>query len=159
MNRANLVPICTSKSHPTPELVETMNDTTFHEHESVLARDPRGYVPDTAHGHRPRADAPARAGSAAGRFFARNVSGVWRRIARAGARRRTIAQLSRLDDHMLADIGISRARIPLVAQELIDAPCGEAPQPDPRRDVHVAPSPPEYHGKAANDEKTPPLAA
>ena len=159
MNKANRVPICTSKSHPTSELVETMNDTTFHEHESVLARDRREYVSDTAHGRRSKADALARAGSAVVRFFARNVSGAWRRIAHAGARRRTIAQLSRLDDHMLADIGISRARIPLIAQELAEAPRGEAPRPDLRRDVRVAPSPPEHHGEAANDEKTPPLAA
>ena len=136
-----------------------MNDTTFHEHEPVLAQDPREPLSHTAHGRRWRADALARAGGAAGRFLVRNVSGVWRRIAHAGARRRTIAQLSRLDDHMLADIGINRARIPLVARELIDASCGDAPQPDPRRDLHVAPSPPEYHGEAANDEKTPPLAA
>ena len=136
-----------------------MNDTTFHEHEPVPAPDPREHPSHTGRGGRPRADAPARATGAAGNFFARHLSGVWRRIAHAGLRRRTIAQLSRLDDHMLADIGISRARIPLIAQTLSDASGGEAAAPDPRRDVHVAPPLPEYHGEAANDEKTPPLAA
>lgn len=136
-----------------------MSDTTFHKHEPAPARDPHEDLSHIRHGSRVRVDALARAIGTAGRFFARNVSGVWRRIARAGRRRRTIAQLSRLDDHLLADIGISRTRIPLIAQELINASGGEAPPADPRRDVHVAPPPPEYHGEAANDEKKPPLAA
>jgi len=42
------------------------------------------------------------------------------------ARRRTIAALSRLDDHMLADIGLARADIPLVASHEDTAP---APRP------------------------------
>ena len=155
MNNANCILIYTSKNHPTPDWIGTMNDTIFHEHESALARDPREYLSRTGRGSRPHAGAPARTAGAAVRFFVRGVSGVWRRIAHAGVRRRTISQLSRLDDHLLADIGISRARIPLIAQELIDASGGEAP----RRDVHVAPPEPEYHGEAANDEKTPPLAA
>ena len=136
-----------------------MNDTTFRGHEPALARDPHEHLSHTGRASRLRADALARAVGAAGRFFARNLSRVRHRIAHAGVRRRTIAQLSRLDDHLLADIGVSRARIPLIAEALIDASGGGAPPPDPRRNVRVAPPPPEYRGEAANDEKTPPLAA
>ena len=66
--------------------------------------------------------------------------------------RRTIAELTRLDDHLLCDIGIDRERIPMIAQGSFIA-SGEAP----RRDIPAAPCPREYLREAANDSR--PLAA
>ena len=57
-----------------------------------------------------------------------------------------MAELSRLDDHLLADIGIDRAQIPMIAQGLI-APSNAVP----RRTVRAAPGPTQYRGGAAND--------
>ena len=79
---------------------------------------------------------------------------AYRRIAGTIRKRRTIAELSRLDDHMLADIGINREQIPMIAQGLI-APSGEAP----RRTIIAAPCPTHYHGDPANDTKPPSIAA
>ena len=49
----------------------------------------------------------------------RRAVGVWHAQQR---KRRTLAQLSRLDDHVLADIGMTRADIRIVANDLIDRP-------------------------------------
>ena len=56
--------------------------------------------------------------------------------------------------HALADVGIDRALIPMIAQGLI-APGGEAP----RRTVPVAPCRPEHRSDAANDAEPPSVAA
>ena len=90
----------------------------------------------------------------AGRFLAGTAAGAYRRIADRIRKRQTIAQLSRLDDRVLADIGIDRAQIPMIAQGLI-APSGEAP----RRTIAAATCPPEYLGDAANDTRPPSVAA
>ena len=108
----------------------------------------------------PSGEAPRRTKSignalgTAGRFLAGTVAGTHRRIADRIRKRQTIAQLSRLDDHMLADIGIGREQIPMIAQGLI-APSGEAP----RRIIAAATCPQEYLGDAANDTRPPSVAA
>ena len=101
-----------------------------------------------------RIEAVGHALVAAGRVLARAGSDLYRGLAAAARKRRTVSELSRLDDHALADVGISRAQIPMIAQGLI-APGGAAP----RRIVPAAPCPPEYHAEAANDTTTTPAAA
>ena len=131
-----------------------MNDTTCHESGSQLAHDPYNYLRYVARARRLQSEAIGRGLGAAGRFLARTAADAYRRARAALRKRRTIAELSRLDDHALADIGIDRAQIPMIAQGLI-APSGEAP----RRIVPVAPCRPEHRGDAANDMEPPSVAA
>ena len=131
-----------------------MNDTTHHESGSQLAHDPHNYLRYVARARRLQSEAIGRGLGAAGRFLARTAADAYRRARAALRKRRTIAELSRLDDHALADIGIARAQIPMIAQGLI-APSGEAP----RRIVPVAPCRPEHRGHAANDVEPPSVAA
>ena len=121
----------------------------------------REQIPMTAQGLiAPSGEAPRRTkaiGNAlgnAGRFLAGGVAGGYRWIADGIRKRQTIAQLSRLDDRVLADIGIDREQIPMIAQGLI-APSGEAP----RRTIATSTCPPEYLGDAANDARPPSIAA
>ena len=131
-----------------------MSNVAYQEHDPWLAHDPRIYLMHTARARRLQSKAVARAAGAVGRLLARGGSGAYRWIAGAIRRRRTIAELSRLDDHMLADVGIDRAQIPMIAQGLI-APSGEAP----RRAVPFAPCPARYRGAAVNDTLPPSIAA
>ena len=131
-----------------------MNDTTCHESGSQLAHDPHNYLRYVARARRLQSEAIGRGLGAAGRFLARTAADAYRRARAVLRKRRTIAELSRLDDHALADIGIARAQIPMIAQGLI-APSGEAP----RRIVPVAPCRPEHRGHAANDMEPPSVAA
>ena len=124
------------------------------EYEPWLAHDPRVYLNYTARARELQSEAIGRALGTAGRFLARTGVTAYRRIGDAIRKRRTIAELSRLDDHVLADIGIDRAQIPMIAQGLI-APSGETP----RRTIPAAPCPPEYRGDAANDVRPPSVAA
>ena len=93
-----------------------MSNNTYHEHEPRLALDPRVYLLHTARARQLQSEAISRAIGAAGRFLARNGSNAYRRTTDAFRKRRTMAELSRLDDHMLADIGINREQIPMIAQ-------------------------------------------
>lgn len=131
-----------------------MSNITYPEREPWLAHDPRVYLMYTARARELQTEAIGHALAAAGRFLARTASNAFRWFADTIRKRRTIAELSRLDDNMLADIGINREQIPMIAQGLI-APSGEAP----RRTILNAPCPPEYRGDAANDTKAPPVAA
>ena len=131
-----------------------MSNIAYPEREPRLSHDPRVYLTYTARARRLQSEAIGRAFGAAGRFLARNASGACRWAAGAIRKRRTLAELSRLDDHLLADIGIDREQIPMIAQGLI-APSGDAP----RRTIPAAPCPPEYAGGAANDTKPPAAAA
>ena len=131
-----------------------MNDTTRHERETPLAFDPHVYLGHAARARELQAEAIGRALGAVGHFLARIGSNAYRRIAGAIRKRRTMAELSRLDDHMLTDIGIDRIQIPMIARGLI-APSGDAP----RRNVPAGPCPPEYRSGAANDAKPPSIAA
>lgn len=101
-----------------------------------------------------RTEAAGHALVAAGRALARAGSDLCRGLAAAVRKRRTFSELSRLDDHALADVGIGRTQIPMIAQGLI-APGDVAP----RRIVPAAPCPPEYYAEAANDTTTTPAAA
>ena len=120
-----------------------------------LPHDPRIYKMHAARAREPRSGTPGRGPGAARRFLARIVARAHHSIVSAIRKRRTIAELSRLDDRMLADIGIERARIPMVAQDLTVAPSGEVP----RWIVPAAPCPPEHRDDAANDAKPPSRAA
>ena len=129
-----------------------MNDTVSQSHERRprLAHDPREYLRHAARARRLQAEALGHAL----RFLARSGSRLYRGVAGALRKRRTIMELSRLDDHVLTDIGISRAQIPMIAHGLI-APSGESP----RRLIPTTPCPPEYHEDAANETRTTPAAA
>lgn len=131
-----------------------MNDTTYREGGPRPAHDPRLYLTYGARALRLQSGAIARGLGAAVRFLARAGADAHRRTVAAIRKRRTMAELSRLDDHALADVGIDRALIPMIAQGLI-APGGEAP----RRTVSVAPCRPEHRGDAANDAEPPSVAA
>ena len=131
-----------------------MKTTACDEYEPWLAHDPRVYLNYTARARELQSEAIGRVLGTAGRFLARTGATAYRLVGDAIRKRRTITELSRLDDHVLADIGIDRAQIPMVAQGLI-APSGEAP----RRTIPAAPCPPEYRGDAANDVRPPSVAA
>ena len=124
------------------------------EYEPWLAHDPRAYLMYAARARELQCEAIGNALGTAGRFLAGTAAGAYRWIADRIRKRQTIAQLSRFDDHMLADIGIDREQIPMIAQGLI-APSGEAP----RRSIAAATCPPEYLGDAANDTRPPAVAA
>ena len=55
------------------------------------------------------------------RTLAQFTSNVWKRFADAMHERQTRAELSRLGDHVLADMGIERDQIATVAKGLVDA--------------------------------------
>ena len=131
-----------------------MSNTAYREDGPWLSQDPRVYLMYVARARELQSEAIGRGFGATGRFLARSVSRAYRGIADAVRKRRTISELSRLDDHLLADIGIAREQIPTIAQGLI-APSGDAP----RRIIPAAPCPPELRGEAANDSKSPPVAA
>ena len=104
-----------------------MKTIAYEEYEPWLAQDPRVYLMYTARARELQSEAIGNALGTAGRFLAETAAGAYRWIADRTRKRQTIAQLSRLDDHMLADIGIDREQIPMIAQGLI-APSGEAPR-------------------------------
>ena len=131
-----------------------MNDRTRRETELWSSGDARGYSVYIARARRLQAEAFGSVMVATGRHLARIGAKCTRWIREGVRKRRTIAELSRLEDHTLADIGIDRAQIPMIAQELI-APSGEAP----RRTFATAVRPMEYRGEAANDPKHGSVAA
>ena len=131
-----------------------MSNIAYREDDPWLSHDPRVYLMYTARARELQSEAIGRVFGAAGRLLARSVSRAFRGIADAVRKRRTISELSRLEDHLLADIGIDRAQIPTIAQGLI-APSGDTP----RRIIPAAPCPPEIRGEAANDSKSPAVAA
>ena len=131
-----------------------MNNRAYPEREPWLAHDPRVYLMYTARARQLQSEAIGHALGAAGRFVARSAANAYRRMADAVRKRRTMTALSRLDDHLLADIGIDREQIPVIAQGLI-APSGATP----RRTIVASACPAEYRGDAANDTKPPAVAA
>ena len=131
-----------------------MKNVAHHGYEPWLAHDPRVYLTCTARARELQSEAIGRAIGAAGRFVVVAVAGAYRWVVAAIRRRRTIAELSRLDSHLLADIGIDREQIPLIARGLI-APSGSVP----RRTVTGAPCSSEHHADAANDSKARAIAA
>ena len=132
-----------------------MSNITNHERELWRAHDPRVYyLLYMVRARELRSESIGVALGAAGRFLARAAAGAYRRIVSALRTRRTIKELTRLDDHLLRDIGIDREQVPMIAQGLI-APSGEAP----RRDIPAAPCPREYLRDAANDTRPLPVAA
>ena len=131
-----------------------MNNIAYPEYEPWIAQDPRVYLMHTARARELQSEAFGRALGAAGRFVARCTTNALRGMADAISKRRTMKALSRLDDHLLADIGIDREQIPVIAQGVI-APSGAIPI----RTIAAATCPTEYRGNAANDTKAPPVAA
>ena len=131
-----------------------MNNIAYPEHEPWIAQDPRVYLMHTARARELQAEAFGRALGAAGRFVARSATNALHRMADAIRRRRTTTALSRLDDHLLADIGIDREQIPAIAQGVI-APSGATPM----RTIAAATCRTQYRNDAANDTRTPAVAA
>lgn len=131
-----------------------MSNIAYREDDPWLSHDPRVYLMYTARARQLQSEAIGRALGAAGRALARIAYHAFRGIVDAVRKRRTIAELSRLDAHLLADIGIDREQIPTIAQGLI-APSGDAP----RHIIPAAPCPPEFRGEAANDTKPTSVAA
>ena len=131
-----------------------MSNIAYREDDPWLSHDPRVYLMYAARARELQSEAIGRAIGAAGRFVAGTAVGAYRRMVETIRRGRTIAALSRLDDHLLADIGIDREQIPLIAQGLL-APSGSVP----RRNVAGAPCPSEYRADAANDSKPRSIAA
>ena len=131
-----------------------MSNIAYYDREPRLAHDPRVYLMYTARARELQAEAIGNALGAAGRFVARSATNAYRRMVDAARKRHTMTALSRLDDHLLADIGIDRAQIPVIAQGVI-APSGAMP----RRTIAAATCPAEYGGVAANDTKPPAVAA
>ena len=113
-----------------------MKTIAYEEYEPWLAQDPRVYLMYTARARELQSEAIGNALGTAGRFLAGTAAGANRRIADSARKRQTIAQLSRLDDHMLADIGIDREHIPMIAQGLI-APSGEGAGDEESPVAHV----------------------
>ena len=60
-------------------------------------------------------------------------------IVRSYRRNSAIRELSRLDDHMLKDIGIHRGEIRYVVESRLDAPVARPVEPKPERTVRPAP--------------------
>lgn len=88
----------------------------------------RQLAADIARGREARAAAFARAGRAAAGLAARLVR---RAAARIDCRRRwraSIAELRKLDDHILADIGVSRGRLMAGALAAAEPPAGCPPR-------------------------------
>ena len=131
-----------------------MSNIAYREDDPWLSHDPRVYLTHAARARELQSEALGRAFGAVGRMLARTVSRAFRGIVDAARKRRTIAELSRLDAHLLADIGIDRAQIPTIAQGRI-APSGDAP----RHVIPAAPCPPELRGEAANDTMPASVAA
>ncbi len=101
---------------------------------------PRGTLPTSGavmealirRGHCLRAQALFDAAKTSYRALSRGLERVaagWRRF---NAHRKAIADLNRLDDRLLADIGIRREQIPLVVDGLDVPGRGHQPQPDTR---------------------------
>ena len=131
-----------------------MSNIACTEREPWLSHDPRVYLMYTARARELQSEAIGRAFGTAGRFLARKGTNMYRRITGAIRKRQTIRALSRLDERLLADIGIDREQIPMIAQGLIGR-SGDAP----RRSISAAACPPALRGDAANDTKTTSVAA
>ena len=131
-----------------------MRTISCNEHEPWTAHDPRVYLNHTARARELQSEALGNVFATTGRILARGGMSAYRRIGDAIRKRRTIAELSRLDDHLLFDIGIGREQIPAIAQGLI-APSGESP----RRAIPAATCPPQFRAEAANDARPPSVAA
>lgn len=89
---------------------------------------------------------------------ARGLGAPFRGFKQARDRQSAIADLQRLDRHMLKDIGVERSQVPLIVEQLLQRPKakGEPPKAYPLRFLSTLPAP----GAAAeDDERCPPLAA
>ncbi len=82
-------------------------------------------------------------------------------LRRYNAHRTTIAELSRINNHMLADIGIQREQIPMIVEGMLDRRASTTEMSPRTADaVAVSTAPGVAYGcGAANDEHCPPLAA
>jgi uncharacterized protein YjiS (DUF1127 family) len=82
-------------------------------------------------------------------------------LRRHNAHRTTIAELSRINNHMLADIGIQREQIPMIVEGMLDRRASTTEMSPQTADaVAVSTAPGVAYGcGAANDEHCPPLAA
>lgn len=94
-------------------------------------------------------------------FLGRSLRGLRRGLSRRLAQRRAIAQLSRLDDRLLADIGMRREDIPRVVDSLArrsDDRGAETVRSNPSAGLALAPTHADAK-RAANDDHCPSRAA
>ncbi len=82
-------------------------------------------------------------------------------LRRHNAHRTTIAELSRINNHMLADIGIQREQIPMIVEGMLDRRASTTEMSPRTADAVVVSTAPGVACGcgAANDEHCPPLAA
>ena len=82
-------------------------------------------------------------------------------LRRHNAHRTTVAELSRINNHMLADIGIRREQIPMIVEGMLDRRASTTEiSPQTVDAVAVSTAPGVACGcAAANDEHCPPVAA
>jgi len=82
-------------------------------------------------------------------------------LRRYNAHRTTVAELSRINNHMLADIGIRREQIPMIVEGMLDRRVSTTEMSPQTVDaVAVSTAPRVACGcAAANDEHCPPVAA
>ena len=134
-----------------------MSNGNLDDDEASLSRDPSVYRLYVERARRLRARVIGDALTALGHFLVRCGSKRFRGIAGTIRVRRTIAELSRLDDLTLRDIGVDRERIPVIARALHDRNVSH--DVTPQQEIDTAPCSPADHGDAANDAEPRPMAA
>ncbi len=102
--------------------------------------------------------------AAFGRLFKRIASlfgALFRRLKRAHDRRSAIAELRRLDERTLRDIGVERPQIPLIVEQLIARreADGKPQGAYPLRALTSIPATSTAGTDAEDDQRCPPLAA
>ena len=141
----------------------TMKNGVLDDDEASLSREPSLHPLNVERAPRLQALANGDALTALGHFLVRRGSKGFRAIAGAFRVRRAIADLSRLDDRTLRDIGVDRERIPAIAQALHDGNDRDVRNVrndvTPQQEIDTAPCSPADHGDAANDAGPRPMAA
>ena len=138
----------------------TMKNGVLDDDEASLSREPSLHPLYVERAPRLQAKTIGDALTALGHFLVRCGSKGFRAIAGAFRVRRAIAELSRLDDRTLRDIGVDRERIPVIARALHDRNVrNDRNDVTPRQEIDTAPCSPADHGDAANDAGPRPMAA
>ena len=131
-----------------------MSNVIMEERETSLSRDPSLHLLFAERARALQAQAIGDALTTSGRLLVRFLSIGIRGIVSAVRERRTIAELARLDDRTLSDIGVQRAQVPAIARALV-----ERRDAAPPTAVAVATRRSSDHGDAANDDRSHAMAA
>lgn len=92
------------------------------------------------------------------RRAARGLGALYRKFRQARDRRVAIAELRRLDERTLKDIGIERSQIPLIVEQLLRRREADG-DPTKSYPLRVLAAPASRGAAAEDDERCPPLAA